>query len=211
MRHPRLETLGRNAVGAVLLLLTLAACQRNAPAATGTGVDTSPQAEVPQSSATAAPAVPTPSAAASATAASPVAGAPDEGNSPELATMLPARADAKMGVPVDLRYSFDGAVQVGRPVTLNLAAVPQVAGGNLMLGLKEQPGVQAANTALSVKAASAGGVYREQLSVTQVEGGPAELRVFVKMDLPQGSAFSWYTVPFAPVASASKQSGAQTR
>jgi hypothetical protein len=124
---------------------------------------------------------------------------------PELSTMLPAHADAKLGVPVELRYSFDDAVQVGRPVTLNLAAVPQVDGGNLMLGLKEQPGIQAANTPLTVKAASAGGVYRDRMSVTQIEGGPAEVRVFVKMDLPQGSAFSWYTVPFAPPASAGKR------
>ena len=31
-----------------------------------------------------------------------------------------------VGVPVDLRYQFDGAVEQGRPVTLHLAAVPEL-------------------------------------------------------------------------------------
>ena len=46
-----------------------------------------------------------------------------------------AHSGSQLGVPVDLRYEFDGEVQTGRPVTLHLAAVPRVSGSNLQVSI----------------------------------------------------------------------------
>jgi hypothetical protein len=130
---------------------------------------------------------------------------------PAIDTMALAQAPAKLGVPVDLRYRFDAEVADGRPVTLHLAAVPRVAGSNLEVSIKQEPGIDARLGALSVQKASADAAYRQQLSVTRSAGGPAVLRVLVTMDLPEGSAFGFYSVPFAPAVSALKSDQAEQR
>lgn len=133
---------------------------------------------------------------------------------PELSSMAVATSvSSKMGAPVDLRYQFDGSVQAGTPVTLHLAAVPRVAGTNLSVSVKKEPGVQtsaAEATAGQVRAqkAAATTAYRQQLSVTRMSNGPTELRVLVTMDLPQGSAFSYYSIPLNGAPAASKQNPA---
>lgn len=107
-------------------------------------------------------------------------------------------ASSKLGVPVDLHYQIDGDAQPGRPVTLYLAAVPRVAGSNLSVSIKEAEGLQAAIAPLAQQKATAGTAYRQQMSVTRAANGPAELRVLVTMETPEGSAFSWFGVPLAP-------------
>jgi hypothetical protein len=119
---------------------------------------------------------------------------------PDISSMKLAQpASSKLGVPVDLHYQFDGDMQAGRPAILHLAAVPRVAGGNLNVSIKESAGIQATATApaLAIQKASAGTAYRQQLSVTRSSDGPSELRVLVTMELPEGSAFSWFGVPLA--------------
>lgn len=130
---------------------------------------------------------------------------------PELGAMKLAAVSSKLGVPVDLRYQFDGEVEQGRPVTLHLAAVPRVAGSNLRVSIKQEPGVEASAAAIDVRKANATSAYRQQLSITRREGGPRELRVLVTMDLPEGSAFGYYSVPFEPLAVAVKGERSATR
>jgi hypothetical protein len=147
-----------------------------------------------------------PPAATEAPAAAPAAAAmtPAVNAGPPLATMSLASAPAKLGVPVDLRYSFDGVVEPGRPVTLHLAAVPRVAGSNLSVSIKQEAGIEAVAAPIAVQKAAVGAMYRRQLSVTRVAGGPSELRVLVTMEMPEGSAHSWFGVPFEPVAKTGK-------
>jgi len=111
-----------------------------------------------------------------------------------------ATVTSKLGVPVDLRYQFDGAVEQGRPVTLHLAAVPRVAGNNLRVSIKQEPGIEASAGAINVSKANATSAYRQQLSITLREEGPRELRVLVTMDMPEGSGFGYYSVPFEQLA-----------
>src|SRR4051812_26700284 len=109
-----------------------------------------PQADAPKE--TAAPAAEAPAAASPAPApseappdqapAAPVQPAPDAppptepsptskptaANEPALESMQTAQAPAKLSVPVDLKYSFDGDPLANQPVTLHLAAVPRIAG-----------------------------------------------------------------------------------
>jgi hypothetical protein len=115
-----------------------------------------------------------------------------------------AEPPSKMGVPVDLRYQFDGEVKEGQPVTLHLAAVPRVAGSNLVVSIKNEGGVTAIGNTLSAQKASIATAYRQDLSVTKMANGPAELRVLVTMDLPEGSAFSWFGVPLTAPAATDK-------
>ncbi len=53
---------------------------------------------------------------------------PTASNEPALESMQTAKAPAKLSVPVDLKYSFDGDPLANQPVTLHLAAVPRVGG-----------------------------------------------------------------------------------
>jgi hypothetical protein len=106
-------------------------------------------------------------------------------------------ASSKLGVPVDLHYQLDGDIQPGRPVVLHLAAVPRIPGSNLNVTIKETAGIQATGAPVAAQKANAGTAYRQQLSVTRTAEAPAELRVLVTMELPEGSAFSWFGVPLA--------------
>jgi hypothetical protein len=71
-----------------------------------------------------------------------------------------------------------------------------VAGSNLAVSIKEAPGVSTTAGELRAQKATATTAYRRQLSVTKLADGPRELRVLVTMDMPTGSAFGWFSVPF---------------
>ncbi len=124
---------------------------------------------------------------------------------PALEDMLPATSSAKMGVPVELRYSFDASVQTGQAVTLYLAAIPQVAGNNLSVSLKTHPGIRATTGEIHEQKATASAAYRQQVSITRLAGGPSELRVLVTMDMPIGSAFGYYSIPLDGAPPAAKK------
>jgi hypothetical protein len=192
--------------GAALLAALLAGCgepkapgeEPAAPASQPPQARAPAFVEIPEVKITAA-AQPPPAAATSA--AAPVTKPAAE---PALASMQLAVPSAKLGVPVDLRYQFDSDARDGEPVTLHLAAVPRVAGSNLAMSIKQVQGIKATAEFRSRQAAAAT-PYREQLSVTRFAGGPAELRVLVTMDLPEGSAFSYFSVPVRGVPAAGKQ------
>ena len=103
--------------------------------------------------------------------------------------------NSKMGVGVDLRYSFDGAVLTNQPVTVNLAAVPRVGYSSLKVSVQEAPGYQLAATPLNVQKASASGVYRQRFSMTKVAANPEPLRVLVVAEMGENSAFGYFTIP----------------
>jgi hypothetical protein len=124
---------------------------------------------------------------------------------PPLDAMKLARSNAKIGVPVDLRYSFDGDALSGQPVTLHLAAVPRVAGTNLEVSLKAVEGLQSSIGTLSVQKAAPATPYRRQYAVTRQPSGPTEIRVLVTMGVGQGSAFSWFSIPLDGGIAAGKQ------
>jgi hypothetical protein len=125
---------------------------------------------------------------------------------PELATMSVAQPPAKLGAPVDLRYTVDGSITAGQPVTLHLAAVPRVAGSNLEVSIKEEAGISTSAKTGQARAqkADAAVAYRQQMSVTKQAGGPTALRVLVTMETPEGSSHSWFTVPLEAAPPAGK-------
>jgi hypothetical protein len=164
----------------------------NGPSAKDAGATEAQPAGTSGEPAPAAPASPPPS---EPSASSPVVLAQE----PALESMASARAPAKLGVPVDLRYRFDAAPLTNQPVILHVAAVPRVAGSNLTVSVKPVKGVQiAAGGALNVQKANVNGAYRQQFSVTRGTAAPKELRVLVTMDLPEGSAFGFFSVPLEP-------------
>ena len=87
---------------------------------------------------------------------------------------------------------------------LHLAAVPRVPGSNLTVSIKETAGIDAVAAPLTAQKASAKQAYRQQLSVTRQAGAPAELRVLVTMDAPEGQAFGYFGVPLADAAAAAR-------
>jgi len=187
------------AIGVALLVTVLAGCGRAAP------VPAVPEPTVsPAPTPTPTPPTPSPAPAAAAvqvtsheqTAAPAPAEPPATAMQPALSAMKVAVGSSKLGVPVDLRYQFDGPVQAGQPVTLHLAAIPRVEGSNLAVSIKEVPGLRTTAGELRAQKATATTAYRRQLSVTKQADGPRELRVLVTMDMPIGSAFGWYSVPF---------------
>ncbi|MEO6185172.1 MAG: hypothetical protein ABIP38_01975 [Steroidobacteraceae bacterium] len=166
--------------GAAVLAAALAACARPAPPATTAPVTAAPAAALP--SAQRSPLPP------------PVAAVPAPHAEPALASMSLAEATSKMGVPVDLHYQFEGDAS-GQQVTLHLAAVPRVAGSNLNVSIKKVPGLQTTAPALNAQKVSATTAYRQQVSLTRLVDAPAEVRILVTMDLPEGTTFGWFGVP----------------
>ena len=129
-------------------------------------------------------------------AVAPAAAAAKPIGEPELSTMRVAQAEGKVTIPVELRYQFDGDAQSGQPVTLHLAAVSRTAGSNLSMSIKQEPGLQLPDDKLNQPKVVAATAYRRQMSVTRLAGGPQQLRVLVTMDLPVGTGFAWFSVPF---------------
>jgi hypothetical protein len=205
--------------GAVLLAAVLAGCGKSAepeavPAPPPAPAESIAPATVPTDSANptetpAAPAQPTPEAPPpKEPSAVPT---PTSNFEPALEGMSVAKASAKLGVPVDLRYQFDGPVLPNQPVMLHLAAVPRSAGTHLTVSIKPVTGLRMDAASLTVQKASVDGVYRQNLSITASEGGPAALRVMVSMDVADGSGFGFFTVPLRSGTSAQKQDSVKQR
>jgi hypothetical protein len=216
----RIDVAVRRLAGATLLVALLAGCGHSAapedvpaPPPAGSEVPVTAPAEtqapanpteVPGAPAQPAPGAPPPQEPA----ATPTPAALKE---PLLESMSAARASAKISVPVDLRYQFDGPVLPNQPVMLHLAAVPRVAGANLTVTINPVAGLRMDAAPLSVQKVNADGVYRQQLSITAAGTAAAELRVMVTMDMDQGKAFGFYTVPFTSGTAAQKQNSVKQR
>ncbi len=130
---------------------------------------------------------------------------PTAATEPRLESMQTAAPSAKISVPVTLRYSFDGEVLPGQPVTLHLAAVPRVAGAHLQVSVKPVDGLQIASGPVQFQKINATSAYRQQLSVTRTPAGPDSLRVLVTMDMAEGNGFGYFTIPLASGITAQKQ------
>ena len=136
---------------------------------------------------------------------------PAANNEPAVESMRAARASAKISVPVDLRYQFDGPVLPNQPVMLHLAAVPRTAGSHLKMSVRSAAGLRADAAPLTLQKVNAAGVYRQQVSITATEGAPTEIRVLITMDLAEGSGFGFFTVPIANGTAAQKQESVKQR
>jgi hypothetical protein len=111
---------------------------------------------------------------------------------PALESMRLASTNAKIGVPVDLRYSFEGSI-------LHLAAVPRVEGSNLKISVQHAPGIEFSEGSLNVQKAAQAGVYRKQLALTLLPSAPAQIRVLVTMGVGEGSGHSFFSIPLDSV------------
>ncbi len=212
MRTFRTSDSIRLVLASALVAVTLAACEKPKPTATDepaaapvpapAGEAPSPTGDapaptVPPSDAPAAPVQPAPDAPPP-TDSSPAPKPTAASNEPAFESMTPATpSNAKIGVPVDVRYSFDSEVLPNQPVQLSLAIVPRVAGQDLQVSVQSADGVDFSEGTLSVQKASAAGVYRKQLAVTR-QAGATELKVLVTMGIAGGSGHGFYTIPFQP-------------
>ena len=201
MRMHKLDLAIRTAASAMLLGALLAGCAKAPPAEPATS---SPAAAPPPADVQPAPEAPPP------TDPSP-APKPTSSTEPSVESMRPAIASAKMGVAVDLKYSFDGDVQTNQPVTLHLAAVPRVPGTELTVSVKQHEGLQVSDGAITVQKASASAVYRQQYSVTKLAASPAQIRVLVTMKVGEGSGFGYFSIPLEAGTNPQKQDPAKLR
>lgn len=132
-------------------------------------------------------------------------------NEPSLDSMRMAKASAKISVPVDLRYRFDGPVLPDQPVMLHLAAVPRTGGSNLKVSIKAVEGLRVDASSLAIQKVTPAGVYRQQMSITASARPPAAIRVLVTMEMAEGSGFGFFTVPLESGTSAQKQDSVKQR
>jgi hypothetical protein len=214
----------RLAAGAALLALALAGCNKPKPGEP-TAPDTNQVPAIPApdaSSSEPAPPAEGPPADAAEPAPSPSPDAPPPTEpspvpkptadiGPSVGSMKTAIPSAKMSVPVDLKYLFDAEPLPNQAATLHLAAVPRVAGANLHVSVKQVDGLQVASGPLEVQKAGAAGIYRQQLSVTRSAAGPDNLRVLVTMDMPEGTAFGYFSVPLSTGNPPQKQESVKQR
>ncbi len=196
--------------------LTLAACEpvgqtdeasKPAPTeSTPDPVDPSPPEDSPAEPTQPAPDAPPP------TEPSPTAKPTSAAGQPPLESMSSAIATAKMGAPVDLKYSFDSPPGANQPVTLHLAAVPRVSGSNLEVNIRRAEGLSVSSSGeLAARKADASGTYRQQYSITLQDSVPSELRVLVTMDTPEGSTFGFFGIPLEPGIFPQKQNSVKQR
>lgn len=206
----------RPVLGAALLSLLLAGCDRAPPEA-----PTPAETPAPPAEAVPAPASEVPPANAVEPAPSPPPALPPPSEpsavpkptatEPALDSMLVAAASAKISVPVSLRYQIDGEALSGQPFTLHLAAISRVAGARLQVSVKNAPGLQIDSGRLQIEKAIAATPYRQRLSVTRSASGPENLRVLVTMDLAEGTAFGYFTIPLASGITAQKLDSVKQR
>jgi hypothetical protein len=196
-------------ISATLLALALAACSppqpQEVPSPPARPDNPAPAPEAPAgteptdpTTSPAAPVQPAPDAPPPTDPAPAPRPTADDAAEPAVQSMALARPGAKMSVAVDLRYQFDGAVTDGRPATLHLAAIPRVAGTNFNMHVNEAAGLDVAHGAFAAQKVEAAGVYRQRLSVVRHAGAPENLRVLVTMDMPEGTAFGFFTIPLEP-------------
>jgi hypothetical protein len=152
----------------------------------------------PPQESSAAPAQPAPEAPPP-TEPSPTPKPTSSSGEPALESMQLARTSAKIGVPVDLHYSFDGEVRANQPAQLYLAAVPRVAGTDLRISVQQAAGLDFSKGALTVRKVAQAGVYRKHLAVTRQASGPGEIRVLVTMGIGEGSGHGFYSIPLDSV------------
>jgi hypothetical protein len=211
----------RWAAAAALMGALLAGCAKPAPApepaadpapATETPAPTpAPSDTPPPSDSPTGPAQPTPDAPPP-TDPNPAPKPTSAATEPSLESMRAAApSHSKIGVPVDLRYSFDSEVLPGQPVQLHLAAIPRVAGANLRISVQQDPGLELSEGTLNVQKASAAGVYRKQLALTRQASGPAVVRVLITMGVEGGSGHGYYDIPLVPGAVAQKRDPGKSR
>lgn len=213
------------AFAATLCLLAMAGCHRTPPQeipapepsaspapSAPPAPDSSTPSATPETPPTETPAAPAQPESSPPPPAEPSAVPKPTANEPPVESMKPARlASAKLSVPVDLRYSFDGAVVTNQPTTLHLAAVPRVPGDNLRVSAEPAAGLEVAATPVGIQKAKAAGVYRQQLSLTRTGAGPQNLRVLVTMDMGEGIAFGYFSIPLTDGTAAQKLDSVKQR
>ena len=211
----------RFVISTTLLTFLLAACDKAPPPAEPAAPPPPPAETAPSQETVPPPAgeTPPPDAAEPAPSPAPTPPPPTEpsavpkptASEPALDAMHAAIPSAKISVPVELRYRIDGEALPGQPVTLHLAAIPRVAGVNLHVTLKPVEGLNVAAAPLEIQKASAATPYRQQLTLTRSGAGPDRLRVLVTMDMPEGKAFGYFSVPLASGITAQKPESVKQR
>lgn len=208
---------------AALLLMTLSACDKSPPGEVPAPGPAPAETPAPDAAPVPAPGAETPPSETPAEPAQPESTPPppEEPSAvpkptaaavPAVESMRVAQPSAKLGVAVDLRYQFDAEPLPNQPVTLHLAAVPRVGGSNLKVSVKPAEGLQVASSdALQIQKASAAGIYRQQMSLTRTAGGPQNLRVLVTMDMADGRAFGYYSIPLSSGTTAQKLDSVKQR
>ncbi len=202
MRTNKLDGMIRAAAGTALLALTLAGCDKPAPQAVPVPPPEAPAQPAP---APAIPDAPAPAPDAPPPTEPSAVPKPATSNEPRIESMLAAIPSTKMGVAVDLHYSFDGAVLPNQPVIVHLAAVPRVAGANMKVSVQQAAGLQMTAGPLNVQKANASGVYRQQFSLTKLDGTAEPLRVLVIMEMGEDSNFGYFTIPLGTVGGTNAQ------
>jgi hypothetical protein len=192
-------------VCALLVFALIASCAKPEPDPAQPST-TQPAAPSPDSAAPVPPPEQTPPPEDSATGPAqptpddPLASAPSLARSatsnsqePGVETMLAAVPSGKMTIAVGLRYALSGDPATG-PMTLSLAAIPRVAGTNLNVSVKSEPGIKATTTPMRVEKATVSGIYRKQMSLNV---GPEvrRIRVLVTMDIAEGTGFGFFSIP----------------
>jgi hypothetical protein len=217
MRTNPLDVTLRAAARVTLLAILLAGCSKPVPpqedASPSSPAVATPEASPPaqpQPAPQDTPAAPTQPSQEAPPPADPSAAAnPALATEPALDAMRLATPSAKMGVPAELRYSFESDVTGGQPALLHLAAVPRGQGGILRMSVQQDKGLEIAAGPLRSQKANASEVYRQQVSVTKTAAGPASLRVLIRMEMGEDSTFGYFTIPLD--GSGASESRAQTQ
>jgi hypothetical protein len=114
---------------------------------------------------------------------------------PDVVHMKAAKQIGKQGVPVDVRYAYNGAPKNGS-ASLQLAFIPRVQGSALRVEFPRSESVSIGETdELHVQKVAPASVHRHNLVVTPLKADAGEIRALVSMEVEGGRYFGIFVIP----------------
>jgi len=114
---------------------------------------------------------------------------------PDVARMKTAKQIGKQGVPVDVRYAYNGAAKNGS-ASLQLAFIPRVQGSALRVEFPRSESISIGETdELHVQKVAPASVHRHNLVVTPLKADAGEIRALVSMEIEGGRYFGIFVIP----------------
>jgi hypothetical protein len=111
--------------------------------------------------------------------------------------MVNAVSQEKVGAPVQMKFDLQSRPEIGQPLQIALAFLPQAAGNALRASFPATPNltIQPASLPAEYQKVQADGVYRYELTVVPGENGMLIVSAIVNLDLPDGAQARTFSIP----------------
>ncbi len=115
----------------------------------------------------------------------------------QTAGMVEAATQGKSTVEVELKFDLPEKPQVGKPLDVNVAVLPQIAAGPVAIDVADSDGLQVAAGAghIAIASVDPGEVYRETVKVTPTADGVLLLGLTVSLKHDEITESRVFSIP----------------